>query len=83
MAPDSVAPPELSSVGQSQEDAWMDQGGEGRVEVLLQVLLQQALLRKLFLKKRGRDDRDIDATRASHSSCGAKGCMVSIPEVSS
>lgn len=51
MAPDSAAPPEGSSVGQSQEDAWMDQRGEGGVEVLLQVLLQQALLRKFFLKK--------------------------------
>lgn len=49
MAPDSVAPPERSFVGQSQEDARMDQGGEGGVEVLLQVLLQQALLREPLL----------------------------------
>lgn len=55
MAPDSVAPPELPSVGQRQEDAWMEQRGEGGVEVLLQVLLQQALLRKLFLKKKGEE----------------------------
>lgn len=51
MAGDPVAPPEGSSVGQSQEDAWVDQGGEGGVQVLLQALLQPALLRKLFLKK--------------------------------
>lgn len=82
MAPHSVAPPEGSFVGQSQEDARMDQGGEGGVEVLLQVLLQQALLRKLFLN-RGRDHRDIYATRASRSSFSTKCYMVSMPEVSS
>lgn len=52
VAGDPVAPPERSSVGQSQEDAWVDQGGEGGVEVLLQALLQPALLRKLSLKKK-------------------------------
>lgn len=52
VAGDPVAPPEGSSVGQSQEDAWVDQGGEGGVQVLLQALLQPALLRKLFLKKK-------------------------------
>lgn len=50
MAPDSVAPPELPFLRQSQKDPGVDEGGEGRVEVLLQVLLQQALVRKVFLK---------------------------------
>lgn len=50
MAPDSVAPPELSLLRQSQKDSRMDDRGEGRVEVLLQVLLQQALVRKMLLK---------------------------------
>lgn len=44
-----VAPPELPLAGQSQKDSWMDERGEGRVEVLLQGLLQQALVRKMFL----------------------------------
>lgn len=81
VAPDSVAPSERSSVGQSQEDAGVDQGGEGGVEVLLQGLLQQALLRKVFLKNRGRDGRDIYATRAS--SFSIKCYLVSMPGVSS
>lgn len=49
MAAHPVAPPELPLAGQSQKDSWMDERGEGRVEVLLQGLLQQALVRKMFL----------------------------------
>lgn len=56
-----VAPPELPLVGQSQKDSWMGERGEGRVEVLLQLLLQQALIRKMFLKEKGQEPRDISA----------------------
>lgn len=69
MAAHPVAPPELPLVGQSQKDSWVDERGEGRVEVLLQVLLQQALVRKMFLKKKKKQDRDhvifLQATRVS------------------
>lgn len=51
MAAHPGALPELPLVGQSQEDSGVDERGEGRVEVLLQVLLQQALVRKIFLKR--------------------------------
>lgn len=64
MAPDSVAPPELSFLRQSQKDSRVDERGEGRVEVLLQVLLQQALVRKVFLKTQ-QDHRDVSAPRGS------------------
>lgn len=70
MAPDSVAPPELPSAGQSQKDAWVGQRGEGGVEVLLQVLLQPALLRKLFLKEEDRS-RDCGCSR----DCGHVACL--------
>lgn len=46
-----VAPPEASFVGQSQIDVWVEQGGVGGVVVLLQVLLQQAVVRKLLLQE--------------------------------
>lgn len=46
-----VALPEPSFVGQSQIDAWVGQGGVGGVVVLLQVLLQQAGVRKLLLEE--------------------------------
>lgn len=62
-----VAPPELPLVGQSQKDLWMDEGGEGGVEVLLQVLVQQALVRKMFLLKKKNRNHVIflHATRVS------------------
>lgn len=64
-----VAPPELPLVGQSQKDLWMDDGREGGVEVLLQVLVQQALVRKMFLLKTKKKNRNhvifLHATRVS------------------
>ena len=60
MAAHPVAPADLPLVGQSQKDFWMDERGVGRVEVLLQVLLQQALVRKMSLKRR-QEPRDISA----------------------
>lgn len=51
VAAHAVAPPELSLVGKSQIDAWVGQRGVGGVVILLQVLLQQAVIRKLLLKK--------------------------------
>lgn len=50
--PPDPAPPQLPFGGQSQEDARVEERGEGGVEVLLQALLQQALVRKMFLKKK-------------------------------
>lgn len=62
MAAHPGAPPELPLAGQSQKDSWMDERGEGGVEVLLQGLLQQALVRKVFLKpKQGQEPRDTSA----------------------
>lgn len=45
------APPELSLVGQSQVGAWVSHRGVGVVVILLQLLLQQAVVRKLLLEK--------------------------------
>lgn len=47
----TVALPELSLVGQSQIGARVSQRGVGGVVILLQVLLQQAVVRKLHLEK--------------------------------
>lgn len=50
MPPDPAAPPQLPLGGQGQEDSRVEERGEGGVQVLFQVLLQQALVRKMFLK---------------------------------
>lgn len=52
MAAHPAAPPGLPLVGQSQEHSWVEEGGEGGVEVLLQVLLQQALVREVLLEQK-------------------------------
>lgn len=51
VGPDADAPPELSLVGQSQEGARVSHRGVGVVVILLQLLLQQAVVRKLLLEK--------------------------------
>lgn len=56
VAAHTVALPELSLVGQSQIDAWVRHGGVGGVVILLQVLLQQAVIRKLLLEKKSQED---------------------------
>lgn len=59
MAAHPGAPPGLPLARQSQKDSWVAEGGEGGVQVLLQPLLQQALVRKMFLKKeKEREARD-------------------------
>lgn len=54
VAAHTVALPELSLVGKSQIDAWVRQRGVGGVVILLQVLLQQAVIRKVLLEKTAR-----------------------------
>lgn len=47
----TVALLEFSLLGKSQIDAWVSQRGVGGVVIFLQVLLQQAVVRKLLLEK--------------------------------
>lgn len=51
VGPHADAPPELSLVGQSQVGARVSHRGVGVVVILLQLLLQQAVVRKLLLEK--------------------------------
>lgn len=51
MAAHTVALPDVSLVRKSQVDAWVRQRGVGSIVILLQVLLQQAVIRKVHLEK--------------------------------